>query len=131
MANGRGGQRTPRNPAPVSGPGELSRRTDGQPIRELPDAAHGEGKQFRELQQAAPVPQAQPINRSSIVGFGEGTQRPDEPVTAGADVLPGFSNREDELLRLRTYLRPLKFLASLPGASHSTRQLVRQLQGAR
>ena len=29
MANGRGGYRQPSNPAPVSGPGALSKRTDG------------------------------------------------------------------------------------------------------
>ena len=33
MAEQHGGKRTPRNPAPVSGPGRLSRRTDGGPAQ--------------------------------------------------------------------------------------------------
>jgi hypothetical protein len=37
MANGHGGPRTPANPAPVSGPGALSKRTDGaQPKMQSP-----------------------------------------------------------------------------------------------
>lgn len=43
-------------PARVSGPGQLSQRTDnGQPLRDLPNAKYGEGKEFRQLQQAAPL----------------------------------------------------------------------------
>ena len=48
----RGGYRQPSNPAPVSGPGALSARTDGgagsskQPIRRIPGQAYGEGKAF-------------------------------------------------------------------------------------
>ncbi|MDQ3224111.1 MAG: hypothetical protein M3Q75_11670 [Gemmatimonadota bacterium] len=94
-----GGYQRPANPAPVSGPGAMSRRTDGgpaQPVRELPDAQYGEGKAFRESQQAAPLAaQAQPAAASpqpaapSIVGLDEPSSRPGEPVTAGAPLGPG------------------------------------------
>lgn len=98
MANGHGGYRRPTNPAPVSGPGAHSRRTDGkQPIMSMPDAAYGEDKTFRELQQGAALPQAtlrgttgavQPSG-PTIVGLGEPTQQPDVPVTDGAAYGPG------------------------------------------
>jgi hypothetical protein len=53
---GRGGTRTPRNPAPVSGPGALSRRTDrGQPIRVAPGAPYGQRKALEDQQRAAPL----------------------------------------------------------------------------
>lgn len=133
MANGQGGYRQPSNPAPVSGPGQHSRRTDGQPAQRLPDAKYGEQQAFQQAQQGAPMSQAttpaQVVDSSRVVPFTEGTQRPEEPITAGVDRrMPNLS--EDDLIRLRSYIRPLKFLASLPGASSSTRQLVRQLQGA-
>ena len=42
MADGHGGYRRPTNPSPVSGPGALSRRTDGQqPTQDLPNAKYG------------------------------------------------------------------------------------------
>ena len=56
MANGHGGYRRPTNPAPVSGPGALSRRTDGrQPTRSLPNAKYGENAAFEAAQGAAPM----------------------------------------------------------------------------
>lgn len=95
-----GGYQRPSNPAPVSGPGALSRRTDGgpaQPVRELPDAQYGEGKAFRETQQAAPLAASPsgpsggltPVSPPNVVGFDEPTTKPGEPVTAGAAMGPG------------------------------------------
>jgi hypothetical protein len=89
MANGHGGHRTPRNPAPVSGPGALSRRTDGgspQGRMQLPDAKYGEQAAFQEAQGGAPMagssmPPPQPLTGPSM--------RPQEPVTAGAASGPG------------------------------------------
>lgn len=94
--------------APVSGPGKMSRRTDRSPsqkIRELPDAAYGEAKEFNDLQQQSPLAndptasapgmqssapsssQAPPL--SSVVPLSAPTQRPFEPVTQGAASGPG------------------------------------------
>lgn len=138
MANGHGGYRQPANPAPVSGPGALSRRTDGgpgQPVRELPDARYGEAQAFREAQQAAPLagaegtPQRAPIDTSGIVGLGEPTQHPDMPVTqGGVDPTGPQAPSENDILRFGSYFKVMKVLASRPEASEATKQLVRQLE---
>jgi hypothetical protein len=95
MANGHGGYRKPTNPAPVSGPGAHSRRTDGQPTMALPNAKYGEGKDFQSIEQgakmasspAAAAPSASTGSQStapSFTGMGAPTQQPNVPVTAGA-----------------------------------------------
>lgn len=87
-----GGYREPSDPAPVSGPGALSARTDGgpgQPVRELPNAAYGEGGEFRALQEAAPLAGGNPPPRPAPVPLTAATERPLEPVTHGAPVGPG------------------------------------------
>lgn len=57
-----GGYRKPSNPAPVSGPGSLSRRTDGGPGKpakqgamEMPSSRYGEGVEMASLQSGAPM----------------------------------------------------------------------------
>ena len=98
----RGGYRQPSNPAPVSGPGALSARTDGgagsskQPIRRIPGQEYGKGQQLVRQQQAAPLPDAQGLSMPSQAGmpaqrpnvFGP-TDRPSEPVTEGVPVGDG------------------------------------------
>lgn len=91
----------PNSPAPASGPGALSRRTDGgpaQPLRDLPNAQYGEAKTFRELQQGAPLAQSSPLPSTgspvgggspSVIPLNAPTTRPDEPVTAGSAFGPG------------------------------------------
>lgn len=105
---GRGGYQRPQNPAPVSGPGRLSRRTDGGPaaqnVADLPNAGYGENAEFTGLQAAAPMSASPPpsmAGRMAPGGMGAmlggggapaeppvpltaATQRPDEPLTAGA-----------------------------------------------
>ena len=64
----RGGRRTPAQPAPVSGPGALSQRTDGpvsknpsnaeqatQSPQRIPGQTYGVGKQLMDQQQSAPL----------------------------------------------------------------------------
>jgi hypothetical protein len=97
MANGHGGYRKPANPAPVSGPGALSRRTDGkQPMMPLTDAAYGEQKTMQEIQGGAPMaqvsgmpPQQAGPTGPPVVGMGEPSMQPDVPVTNGAQYGPG------------------------------------------
>src|SRR5438552_2249541 len=98
-----GGYRQPSSPAPVSGPGALSQRTDGgpsQPIRVPTGGQYGQAQQLQQLQKAAPLAAdpgaagAQPgllagLNLPQGVGFGEPTQQPNTPVTAGAATGPG------------------------------------------
>lgn len=148
MANGHGGYRRPTQPSPVSGPGALSRRTDGQqPTRDLPNAKYGENTAFRQAQMAAPMsgdigasmPPAPPVgpDPSQLVPLDAESQRPDEPITAGMSGGPGAGpsvpNRPSQLTpqqaeRLRSYLPVLVTLASRDDADPNTKQLVRQLR---
>ena len=96
----------PQNPAGSSGPGPLSKRTDGGPaqaLKDLPDARYGENSQFQSLQQGAslsaspsPTGQAQPVPggspqelppnpaASQVTPLSAPSARPGEPVTSGA-----------------------------------------------
>ena len=91
----RGGLQRPSSPAPVSGPGPMSRRTDGGPgqgIKSLPNAGYGENKEFKEIQQGATMARSQGAPMPSmpaVTPLGAPTQRPDEYITAGIDRGPG------------------------------------------
>jgi hypothetical protein len=94
-----GGYRQPANPAPVSGPGALSERTDGGAVEGMtpPQAKqdwtglpYGDNKAVNDQQSGAdlagnPVPQMP----SPVVPLNAPTQRPDEPVTTGIPLGPG------------------------------------------
>lgn len=142
---GPGGYQPPANPAPVSGPGRLSQRTDRQPQMQLPDAAYGEQKTFREAQASAPMAAApdatgqggvQPADLSSVVPFGDPTSRPDEPVTAGAAVgagpgveALGLSDDDDAGIRhLKDSLPALELMANQPHSGRALRQFVRRVR---
>lgn len=99
-----GGYRRPSNPAPVSGPGAMSQRTDGrQPVRYMSGGPYGEGQEMMDLQSSAPMAETPPVasrprRAAAAPTMGEGmgltslfapSQRPDEPVTAGAPFGPG------------------------------------------
>ncbi|MFC5799128.1 hypothetical protein [Streptomyces formicae] len=72
-----------------------------------------------------------------LIGFGEPSQMPDEPVTAGAAMgagpgleALGLPNQPGEdMKRLLPYLPVLEHMANQPGASKAARNLVRQLKG--
>ena len=148
MSNGHGGARTPANPAPVSGPGSLSRRTDGkQPIRDVTGLAYGQGQEFHDLQSSAPMEAAATANPSRVPAadsaaasitpptpLGAPTEFPNEPVTAGSpfgagpgpEVLP---SDPDQYANLRKQMPMLLKLADLPSTSDATRQVIRYLRG--
>lgn len=97
----RGGYRKPANPAPVSGPGELSKRTDGaQPAMEMTGGPYGENADLMGLQTAAPMAQVE-TNPETLAGSSDITsttpvtplfapsERPEEPLTAGMPFGPG------------------------------------------
>lgn len=144
----RGGYRQPSNPAPASGPGALSRRTDGgpsQPVRTPTGMPYGEAGELARLQRAAPLAASggtptpgregggAPPN---IVPFGAATQEPNTPVTAGAALGPGAGPEalgipdapSADLQSLLGYLPVFEFMANQPGASSASRNLVRQLK---
>lgn len=145
-----GGYRKPASPAPASGPGQLSRRTDGgpgQPVRDLPDPAYGEGQDFRGLQQGAPMQGAQgapnlagpssPPQATPPTPFGAPTANPDEPVTAGAASGPGAGSealgigdpQAENARAMLPYLPAMEIMASSPQATPAFRNYVRLLRG--
>lgn len=89
-----GGYQQPAAPAPVSGPGAMSQRTDGGPADTqapmvAPGGAYGDRADMLDLQASAPMeaaPQVQPVEP---VPFTAASQRPGEPVTAGIASGPG------------------------------------------
>ena len=145
MANGHGGPRTPEHPAPVSGPGALSQRTDGGPTQApmlASGGAYGDRKNMQDIQSGAPMQGAPAPTRAMLPSLTDPTARPDEPVTAGADegegmssaaagiASPGATDIDDSTRqRLLGALPTLLWLASQPQASEQTRQFVRQLRG--
>lgn len=105
-----GGYRKPTNPAPVSGPGQHAKRTDGRPgdaqsMSAAPDQPYGDATQQMNDQRIAPMggaPQMPPppnVPASDAAGpqlpqYSGGpldapSGRPHEPVTAGAALGPG------------------------------------------
>lgn len=105
---GRGGYREPTDPAPVSGPRGLSKRTDGgpadrQPLRAYPAQKHGERQETVQQQRSAPMASnARPVDAVGVVRqaaqnfdfqplppFDRPTEFPDEPLTAGLSTGPG------------------------------------------
>ena len=145
----RGGYRQPGNPAPVSGPGALSKRTDGgpgQPVRAPSGGKYGERQELEQMQQAAPVSASpggdvgapQPADLTAdLVGLDAATQMPDTPVTAGAALgdgpgleALGLPNApDDDMRRLVGWLPVFEHMANQPGSSKAARNLVRQLKG--
>jgi len=135
---GRGGYRKPEHPAAVSGPGALSARTDGgpsdgQPVQALPDAKYGEQKDFQEVQGGAPLAEAV----ANLIPLGADSQRPGEPVTAGAAAGPGIgpeaagiqmSDDAADYANMKHLIPGLELIANLPGSNASTRSFVRKLK---
>lgn len=147
MPNGHGGYRRPTAPAAASGPGALSKRTDGrQPVMNLPDARYGEGTAYKAQEQAAPMAQDttsqapqgfSPIDTSSLTPMSAGTSRPDEPITSGIAGGPGAGPsvpqggggmNEAQANRLRSYLPVLLQIASQQDADPNTRAFVTRLR---
>lgn len=134
--SGRGGYQAPNHPAPVSGPGALSRRTDGGPAdtqahARIPDAAYGEQAQYQADQGAGPMQGA------TVLPFDRATERPSEPGTAGAQMGPGpgplsagIQPNDDmgDYTNLRHLVAGLQIVANLPGSNPSTRAFLRKLK---
>lgn len=148
-----GGSRQPANPAPVSGPGQLSRRTDGgpgnqqQPIRVPTGGNYGDAAAMMKLQQAAPLAESPggQVSPGLLAGLqipettplNAGTQQPDVPVTDGAALGAGAGPEalginpqlDEDMQRLLQYLPVFEHMAEQPNSSRSARNLVRELKG--
>lgn len=152
MANGHGGQRTPDSPAPVSGPGSLSRRTDGgpgakQPMRVPTGGAYGDATAMTQTQQGAPMAAsaggdapAPGLLAGMALPTGPGlaapSQQPGTPVTDGAASGPGAGpealgvhvQADQDMQALLRYLPVLEHMANVPGASAAGRNAVRSIK---
>ena len=94
-----GGYRKPENPAPMSGPGALSQRTDGGPAqgaRYISGLPYGQGQATYDQQTAAPMAAASPMPSAPAAAPMEmptplmaPTSRPNEPITAGINMGTG------------------------------------------
>lgn len=103
---GSGGYKQPMNPAPVSGPGALSKRTDGgategmtQPVRAYTGGAYGMNKELRDQQAGAPMAGNPIFNGLSLADFNPS----DKPMTYGIDTGDGPGS---EIFANRTSVKP-------------------------
>lgn len=150
MAEQHGGKRTPRQPAPVSGPGSMSRRTDGGPQQvaaQMTGMGYGENADYMDIQSGAPMSAsgstrqagrkapARPATRPLFAN----SERPDEPVTAGAPVGPGEGpmrmpnareQRSADARMLSKYLPDLMRIAESPETPDGFKRFVRYLRNA-
>lgn len=143
----KGGYRKPANPAAVSGPGSLSRRTDGGPIqaaKEIPGGGkYGERKELADLQAGAamqgnptpnvPSPTVPAAPPQQLTNLFAPTERPDEPLTAGASFGPGFTPPQETTGRYKMvskYLPMLNEQASNPDAPDTFKNFVKYVNAA-
>lgn len=141
----KGGYRKPANPAAVSGPGSLSRRTDGGPIQgaqEIPGGGkYGERKELADLQAGAamqgnPTPSMPSPNvpaPQQLTNLFAPTERPDEPITAGASFGPGFTPEQEVTGRYKLvskYLPMLNEQASNPDVPETFKNFVKYVNAA-
>lgn len=139
----RGGYQRPSSPAPASGPGPMSRRTDGGPgqgIKSLPNAGYGENKEFKEIQQGASMAKAPSMmGMPQVTPLGAPTQRPDEYVTTGIARGPGagpealgrpspVNERLADFQALADYLPQFEEYANSPAASKTMRSFIKYLR---
>jgi len=141
-----GGYRKPGNPAPVSGPGALSRRTDG---RVAEGFSYGMNKQINEQAASAPMakaPQPRPASASKMMSASPlppvtpitaETMDPNDPITNGVPVGPGANSipglpsgptEDPDINMIRDYYPMLEFWASQPGTSQATKDYVQYLR---
>lgn len=145
----RGGDRVPSNPAPVSNPGAGSARTDGQAARFA--AGIDNAEDFYEMQTQAKLNKSgvtlptgrsggAPVMQPEVVGLNEFTQRPDEPVSAGADSGAGPDSsvlasttmlsamNDADLAKLASHLPVYARIAESPNASAAFKNWYRWLR---
>lgn len=135
MSDGQwGGYREPSNPAAVSGPGALSARTDGSaagppPMQSSSTPSGPTGDMM--------VSSGSGASRDSVTPLDAPSSRPDEPVTAGAEIGPGIGPGSAGIrpvvsidqAELQPIIYRLDVLANLPSSTAQTRAWVRDLKG--
>lgn len=104
---GRGGYRAPSNPAPVSGPGALSQRTDGgatQGAKYISGLPYGQGQETYSNQVAAPMAGNTMQQMEMPMELMAPTARPNEPIENGIDIGPGAGS---EVMNLPSTNEPI------------------------
>ena len=103
---GRGGYRQPNNPAPVSGPGMLSQRTDGgaidgmtQPVQSYTGGSYGNNKAMREQQQGADLFAAPSTPSLNVTSLTAPTEFPDEADSTGASWDPNTPGMDTSFVK--------------------------------
>lgn len=130
-----GGYRPPANPAPVSGPGALSQRTDVQAPMPMTGGPYGEAQEMQQIQSGAPM-MAEPDAPSAPAptGLFAPPEDPNEPVTAGMpfgdgpgqEVLMGDLGRQKrEIEGLQKYIPMMERMAGRMDAPDAFRALVK------
>jgi len=102
----RGGYRAPSEPAPVSGPGALSQRTDGGPTQGatyISGLPYGQGQETYGNQVAAPMAGNSFAMEMPTPLFAP-SSRPNEPITSGIDLGDGVGS---EAMNLPSQQEPL------------------------
>jgi hypothetical protein len=145
MPEQHGGYRRPSNPAPVSGPGAHSARTDTGPKHyQISGGSYGSTQDFQQQQSSAPLaPQSGAPGSTAPAGppltpLSAPSGMPTQPVTAGADAGAGPSMADIGIApqetdaELKTRLGPLlptlMRMADSQYATDAFRQQVRELQ---
>ena len=156
---GKGGYQRPTSPAPVSGPGSLSQRTDGGPAdkqaaRYISGLPYGQGNEMMATQMAAPMEATSspsPVSASQIVGQPQQEQPmaepmpvvpldapdqfPDRPVTHGVDAGagPGMASlglQSPEAASYKSTKDYIQALARNSDASPALKSLAARFNGA-
>src|SRR5690348_13826261 len=143
-----GGYRQPSNPAPVSGPGAHSARTDRGPKQyDVTGQSYGDAQAFEQAQSASPLspPSGAPggtapagLDLSGLVGLGAPSSMPDVPVTDGAAAGAGLgpealqngptvSPESEEARALGKWLPVMISASEEDGATPAFKRYVREL----
>ena len=127
--------------APVSPPGALSQRTDMQPqgAMQLPDAAYGEQQEFQQIQGGALMQGQMTMPTAPPTGLMAPTERPEEPVTAGAPIgpgpgmeaLPSDDPYQRDMKMLSKYMPQFEAMAADENTPESFRLFVRYVRANR
>lgn len=146
---GRGGNRTPRDPAPVSGPGALARRTDGgpsaaPPVSDAPVARHGEGPVTEAIEQAGPGARGPasagggqggggvPVPPSIPDPFAPSEDPNADPFEQPTRPDPATQRRQSDqfldTMMIGPALPVMEAVASRPNSSQATRNIVRRMR---
>ena len=115
-----GGYRKPENPAPSSGPGALSQRTDGGPAqgaKYMSGMPYGENTMAQQtaapMSGGSPMPSTPSVSMAMPTPLMAPTTRPTEPITSGINLGDGVGSEAMQLPNTTpTILEILKTIAA-------------------